>query len=108
MDVLNATESLKNEIAKNKAEWDRERKKLGMEWESKMNLLRQELEEEGMEELKASKEKADRQFKKRLQDKENLWQSKFEDIEQEIEELNDAHRQEIKMEKTKIEARLRE
>jgi len=41
VDVLNATESLKNEVAKNKAEWDREKKKLAVEWENKMSMLRQ-------------------------------------------------------------------
>ena len=47
-------------------------------------------------------------FKKRLQDKEELWQQKFDEIEQEISDLNEAHRNELKMEKEKLEARLKE
>jgi hypothetical protein len=64
------------------------------------------MEDDAQEELRLAKEKADKQFKKRLQDKENLWQAKFEEIEQEIADLNEAHRVEIKNEKERWEARL--
>jgi len=64
------------------------------------------MEDDAQEEMRLAKEKADKQFKKRLQDKENLWQAKFEEIEQEISDLNEAHRVEIKNEKERWEARL--
>ena len=69
-------------------------------------MLRGQMEDDAQEELRLAKEKADKQFKKRLQDKENLWQAKFEEIEQEIADLNEAHRVEIKNEKERWEARL--
>ena len=43
-----------------------------------------------------------------MQDKESQWQAKFEEIEQEITELNESHRQELKNEKERLETRLRE
>jgi len=64
------------------------------------------MEDDAQEEMRLAKEKADKQFKKRLQDNENLWQAKFEEIEQEISDLNEAHRVEIKNEKERWEARL--
>lgn len=69
-------------------------------------MLRSQMEDDAQEEMRLAKEKADKQFKKRLQDKENLWQAKFEEIEQEISDLNEAHRVEIKNEKERWEARL--
>ena len=69
-------------------------------------MLRGQMEDDAQEEMRLAKEKADKQFKKRLQDKENLWQAKFEEIEQEIADLNEAHRVEIKNEKERWEARL--
>ena len=53
-------------MARAKCDWDREKKKLIQEHESQMNQLRNQLEDENMEELRESKEKADKQFKKRL------------------------------------------
>jgi F0F1-type ATP synthase membrane subunit b/b' len=69
-------------------------------------MLRSQMEDDAQEELRLAKDKADKQFKKRLQDKENLWQAKFEEIEQEVADLNEAHRVEIKNEKERWEARL--
>ena len=76
--------------------------------DNSLNMIRTEVEEEYIEEMKQSKDKADKMFKKRLLDKENLWQQKFEEIEQEITDLNEAHRTELKIEKERIEQRLRE
>jgi hypothetical protein len=61
-----------------------------------------------MEELRESREKADKVFKKKLSDKESLWQAKFEEIEKEITDMTEAHRLEMKSERDRIENRLRE
>jgi len=107
-EMKNQVDAVKNDMARAKCDWDREKKKLIQEHENQMNQLRNQLEDESMEELRASKEKADKQFKKRLQDKESLWQAKFEEIEKEITDLNEAHRIEIKSERERIETRVRE
>lgn len=108
VDLLNATDSLKNEHAKFKAELERDKKKLLTEHEDELNLLKQQLEEEFQAERQDAKDKSDRLWKKKLQDKETLWQGKFEEIEKEIEDLTEAHRQELRQEKQRIESRLRE
>lgn len=65
-EMNNSLDAVKNDTARAKCDWDREKKKLIQEHENQMNQLRNELEDENMEELRASKEKADKQFKKRL------------------------------------------
>ena len=99
-------DGVKNDMARVKCDWDREKKKLNAEHQNELNMLRGQMEDDAQEEMRLAKEKADKQFKKRLQDKENLWQAKFEEIEQEIADLNEAHRVEIKNEKERWEARL--
>ena len=65
-EMKNQVDAAKNDMARAKCDWDREKKKLIQEHESQMNQLRNQLEDENMEELRESKEKADKQFKKRL------------------------------------------
>jgi len=71
-------------------------------------MLRSTIDDEYMDEQKQTKEKNEKLFKKRLQDKEALWQEKFSEIEAEISMLTEAHREELKLEREKIETRLRE
>ena len=99
-------DGVKNDMARAKCDWDREKKKLNAEHQNELNMLRGQMEDDAQEELRLAKEKADKQFKKRLQDKENLWQAKFEEIEQEIADLNEAHRVEIKNEKERLDVSL--
>ena len=54
-------------------------------------MVKQQYEEQALQEKQDVKDKCERLFKKRLQDKEAVWQKKFEDIEEEINDLNQAH-----------------
>jgi uncharacterized protein YpuA (DUF1002 family) len=66
VDILNATDAVKNELAKSKADWEREKRKIVIEKENDLNILRNKMEEESIDEMRQNKEKADKQFKKRL------------------------------------------
>ena len=64
--MKNQIDAVKNELASSKAVWEREKKKILQEHDSNMNSLRNQLEDEALEEQRLSKEKADKIFKKRL------------------------------------------
>jgi hypothetical protein len=57
VDTLNATEGLKNELAKAKVEWERERKKICSDSEDELNRQRATLDEEMRFEMKETKDK---------------------------------------------------
>lgn len=50
------------------------------------------MEDEYVDDQRETKEKHDKLLKKRLLDKENLWQSKLDDLESEMETLSEAHK----------------
>ena len=65
-EMNNALDAVKNDMARAKCDWDREKKKLIQEQEDQMSQLKNRLEDENMEESRVAKEKAEKQFKKRL------------------------------------------
>ena len=71
--MKNQIDAVKNDMAREKANWEREKKKLAQEHENELTQVKNQLEDDNMEEVKNQKEKADKQFKKRLSEKESLW-----------------------------------
>lgn len=59
-------DGVKNDMARAKCDWDREKKKLNVEHQNELNMLRSQMEDDAQEEMRLAKEKADKQFKKRL------------------------------------------
>ena len=59
-------DAVKNDMARAKSDWEREKKKLNSEHENAINMLRSQMEDDSQEEIRLAKEKADKQFKKRL------------------------------------------
>lgn len=68
--MKNNVDAVKNDFARAKAEWERERKKLTGEREEDSIKLREQLELEMGKEIKEAKERNDKLLKKKLQDKE--------------------------------------
>lgn len=64
--MKNQIDAVKNELASSKAVWEREKKKMTQDHENNLNTLRNQLEDEALEEQRQTKEKADKLFKKRL------------------------------------------
>ena len=59
-DMKNAVDAVKNDMARAKCDWDREKKKLNTEYENQLNLLRTQIEDDSLEEVRLAKEKADK------------------------------------------------
>ena len=68
--MKNNVDAVKNDFARAKAEWERERKKLTGERDEDSIKLREQLELEMGKEIKEAKERNDKLLKKKLQDKE--------------------------------------
>ena len=71
--MKNNVDAVKNDQIKTKCDWDREKKKLISEHETQIEDLKNQLEDDQMSEVRQAKDKADKAFKKKLQEKEALW-----------------------------------
>ena len=60
-------------MARSKAEWEREKKKIILEQDSALANLKNELEDQGLDELRDVKDKAEKSSRKRLADKDAHW-----------------------------------
>ena len=79
-ELRNQIDAVKNEMARAKAEWERERKKLILEHDSALANLKNELEDQGLDELRDVKDKAEKASRKRLADKDAHWQQKIDEL----------------------------
>jgi len=79
VDLRNQIDLSKNEFAKAKAEWQRERKKLVSDHEEALQSQQQEAEHARDNELKLTKERIEKLWKKRLEERESSLEEQIED-----------------------------
>ena len=85
-------------MVRGKSDWEREKKKLQIEHEKKVG----QIEEDFQEEMRTTKEKIERTWKKKVQDKDGQWEGKFDELEQEMNLLRETHRHELKAERQRV------
>ena len=76
-DLRNQLDSVKNELAKAKAEWLREKKRIVMEFETAADDKQKEWELERDSEAKTHRDKVDKIWKKKLEDREQVLEDRI-------------------------------
>lgn len=99
---------MKNELARARADFERDRKKQALDSQCQLELALREAEDRADIEMKQAREKLERAHKKRLEDRDREWQSKLEAADRELEVVREAHAEELRREKTRAEARVRD
>ena len=83
-DLRNQLDTVKNELAKAKAEWAREKKRLVMEHDSSVEDRQREIEIEHEAEVKAMKEKTEKLWKKKFDEREAVLEERLKELDGEI------------------------
>ena len=107
-DLRNQLDSVKNEFAKAKADWARDRKRIVSDHESALSSLQKESEIEKEAELRAQKEKIEKQWRKKLDDREKALEERISEVDTEMNNMRQRHNEDIRFEKERTENRVRE
>lgn len=107
-DLRNQLDSVKNDLAKTKAEWARERKRLVMDHESAVEEKAKETEFEREAEVKAVKERTEKLWKKKFDDREAALEERLRELDAEMTQVRDKHADDLRREKERTEMRVRE
>ena len=75
---------MKNDLAKGKAEWTREKKRLVMDQETAIEDKAKEDEIDREAEAKAAKERVEKIWKKKFDDRETVLEERLKDLDQEM------------------------
>ena len=86
-DLRNQLDNVKNEFAKAKADWARDRKRLVSDHENNLNSQKKEAEIEREAELRAHKEKIEKQWRKKLDDREKALEERIGEIDIEMNDM---------------------
>ena len=107
-DLRNQLDTVKNELAKGKAEWAREKKRMQMEHETAVEDKLKEGEFDRDAEIKAAKEQIERTWKKKFADREAVLEERLKDLDAEMTQVRDKHAEDLKRERERVEVRIRE
>ena len=83
-DLRNQLDGVKNELAKGKAEWVREKKRMVMEHETAIDERVKELEFERDTESKAAKDRIEKVWRKKLEDREASLEERMQEMDAEM------------------------
>ena len=90
-DLRNQLDGVKNDLAKGKAEWAREKKRMLMEHESALEEKVKELEFERDTEAKAAKDRTEKLWRKKLDEREATLEERLRDLDSEMTQLREKH-----------------
>ena len=90
-DLRNQLDGVKNDLAKGKAEWSREKKRTVMEHETTLEERVKELEFERETEVKAAKDRTEKLWRKKLDDRELVLEERLRDLDAEMSQIRDKH-----------------
>ena len=90
-DLRNQLDSVKNDLAKQKAEWTREKKRLIMDHENVLEEKTKEAELERETESKQVKERIEKTWKKRFDDREATLEERLRDLDSEMNAIRAKH-----------------
>ena len=82
--MRNQLDTVKNDLAKGKAEWTREKKRLVMDQETAIEDKAKEDEIDREAEAKAAKERVEKIWKKKFDDRETVLEERLKDLDQEM------------------------
>ena len=99
---------MKNELAKAKAEWAREKKRMVMEHEGQVEERVKDFEMERDVSVKEAKLVVERAWKKKFDEREAVLEERLREIDSEMTNISSKHAEELKRERERIELRLRE
>ena len=99
---------MKNEFAKAKADWARDRKRLVSDHENTLGSHQKESEIEREAELRAQKEKIEKQWRKKSDDREKVLEERLNEIDKEMNDMRQRHSEDIKLERERTENRVKE
>lgn len=107
-DLRNQLDSVKNDLAKAKAEWAREKKRLVMEHENQVDEKTKESELDRDAETKAIKDKTDKYWKKKFDEREVTLEERLKELDSEMTTIREKHESDLKRERERTEIRIRE
>ena len=107
-DLRNQLDSVKNDTAKAKAEWTREKKRMLMDHDTLVEDKIKESELERDTEIKANKERIDKVWKKKFDDREATLEERLKELDAEMTTIRERHEADLKRERERTEIRIRE
>ena len=107
-ELRNQLDTVKNEMAKAKADWAREKKRLVMDHDSSVDDRQKEGEFEREAEIKAVKERTEKLWKKKFDEREATLEERLRELDTEMTQVRDKHAEDLRREKERTETRVRE
>lgn len=107
-DLRNQLDGVKNELAKGKAEWSREKKRMLMEHETTLDERVKELEFERDTESKAAKDRSEKLWRKKLDDREAALEERLHELDTEMAQIREKHQEDLRRERERTELRVKE
>ena len=106
--MRNQLDGVKNDLAKGKAEWSREKKRTVMEHETTLEERVKELEFERETEVKAAKDRTEKLWRKKLDDRELALEERLRELDAEMSQVRDKHQDDLRRERERTELRVKE
>lgn len=107
-DLRNQLDTVKNDLAKAKAEWARDKKRLVMDHENAIEEKQKDSEMDRDTEVKAVKERTEKLWKKKFEEREAVLEERLKDLDDEMTQIRAKHQEEIKRERERAELRMRD
>lgn len=90
-DLRNQLDTVKNDLAKAKAEWVREKKRLVMDHEAVLEERQKENEMDKDADVKAMKERTEKLWKKKFEEREKALEERLRDLDDEMSQIRVKH-----------------
>ena len=107
-DLRNQLDTVKNDLAEGKADWTREKKRLVMDHETAVEERQKEGEFERDAEVKAAKERIEKLWKKKFEEREAVLEERLKELDTEMTQIRDKHAEDLRRERDRTEIRIRE
>jgi hypothetical protein len=107
-DSRNQVDSVKNEMARAKAEWARDKKKMGIEYQESLSVAQRDADVQKDSDIVSAREKVDKSWRKRLEEREKDFDKQITQLEEEDRESRERHREDLEKQRLRIEATLTE
>lgn len=98
-EMRNQLDTVRNELAKAKAEWQRERKKIMNEHEEALSAQQRDTDLNKDSDVRATRDKVEKVWRKRLDEQAKDFEYRNQQLESEMDEVREKHRDELSKER---------
>ena len=98
-EMRNQLDTVRNELAKAKAEWQRERKKIMNDHEEALSTQQRDTDLNKDSDVRATRDKVEKVWRKRLDEQAKDFEYRNQQLESEMDEIREKHRDELSKER---------